>query len=683
MFQAINDFVLEGYVPISVNIKYDQAVKKYSKKPCVKGWENITLNTYKRHLKNDKDIGILTGHEYNLLVIDIDVGDDGLSTWNKWLDEYGIEDTVIVKTPTGGYHYYFTCSKEEAELYKTSRRSFIYNGRRVGIDIRCDGGFVVAPPSKQGDKKYTWVNSFKNNLFGCVPEWLKQYRAPVDNNFSYTNIINNSMNMKIINFSEEELSQYFLDNNKDVYKVSYNVNCEFKQLFEWDDNLNIYRVITKNMLALSICKFYKKIKDNYNIDELVDDKEKMREFQKVAKFVRGLGGRNKMINLASISIDALIIKGDNYNDKKEMNIHLLNFRNGCYDLKNNEFRQRTKQDYVSVYLDYDYKQSREQDINKVKDIITNISNDDPETLGFMLNYLGYCLTGETKAKKFLILYGASASNGKTTLQQIFSKCLKDYAFKIDRKTFNYNYDQYHKQLIESCRPKRMIFLEELDKNKLDISKIKEFVDGEEQNCKIMYGTSDLVKIDAKLIIATNNSPVFDTDEGIQRRGIIVECKNRFVDKDDYEKLKGKKGIHLKDYKIMDLFDDDKYRRAFINLLIPYAVKFYKHGLVVPNDINNAFKDLCDENDMMKLFINNNFEITHDENDRIGKNEFTTLYNEQNRTKLTFRHLVSDIRRLDITYSKAKRCNSQKGCLVGIRYIDFNNDSNNIDNDMMI
>jgi hypothetical protein len=134
---------------------------------------------------------------------------------------------------------------------------------------------------------------------------------------------------------------------------------------------------------------------------------------------------------------------------------------------------------------------------------------------------------------------------------------------------------------------------------------------------------------------------------------------------------------------MDLFDDNKYRCAFINLLIPYAVNYYKNGLVVPKNIDNAFKDLCEENDMMKLFIKNNFEITYDENDRIGKDDFTNLYNEQNRCKLSFRHLVSDVKRLDIKYNKQKRCNGKQGCLMGIRYITFDNDDDDDDNDMLV
>ena len=685
MFVAeISKIVMSGYVPISVSINYDDELKKYTKNPSRKDWTNTTLDNYKSKLTSSNGIGILTGSKHNLLVIDIDVKDKGLETWNRWIEEYGIEDTVFVKTPTGGYHYYFTCDEETASKFKTSRKSFIYQGERVGIDIRCNGGFVVCPPSKQGDKPYEWGSSLFDELLGDVPLWLEQFLTRPDDNYSYDNIkklySSNNMNLKIIEFSELELAEYFVKQNKDDYRVSYKDECEgdeskLKQIFKWDDKIKIFEPINIKSLALHICNFYKKMKNDYCLEDL-EDKNKLKEFSKILKFVKSICGRNKMINLSKLVVDILINTTKNFNDYKELNTHLINFRNGCYDLKNNIFRHRKRDDFVSIYLDYDYNKSQINEINKVKEIIKNISNDDNDTLGFMLNYLGYCLTGETRAKKFLILYGASASNGKTTLQEIFSKCLKNYTFKIDRETFNYKYDKFHKQLIQCRRPKRMVFLEEMNKNKLDISKLKEFVDGNDTNCNIMYGTSDLVKVDAKLIIATNNSPVFDTDNGILRRGILIECNNKFVDKDTYDKLKHKKGIYLKDERIMDLFDVDEYKRAFINLLIPHAVNYYKYGLQVPKKINNCFKELCEENDTMKSFIDSQFEITHNDSDRIGKDDFLLLYNEIHKCKLTFRHLLSDIKRLNIEYDRQKRWKGKKGCLIGIKYKDYIDDKDN-------
>jgi hypothetical protein len=79
---------------------------------------------------------------------------------------------------------------------------------------------------------------------------------------------------------------------------------------------------------------------------------------------------------------------------------------------------------------------------------------------------------------------------------------------------------------------------------------------------------------------------------------------------------------------------------------------------------------------MKSFIDSQFEITHNDSDRIGKDDFLLLYNEIHKCKLTFRHLLSDIKRLNIEYDRQKRCKGKKGCLVGIKYKDYIDDKDN-------
>ena len=43
----------------------------------------------------------------NLLVVDLDVKDDGVKEFEAYLAEHGKPNTFIVSTPSGGYHYYF------------------------------------------------------------------------------------------------------------------------------------------------------------------------------------------------------------------------------------------------------------------------------------------------------------------------------------------------------------------------------------------------------------------------------------------------------------------------------------------------------------------------------------------------------------------------------------------------
>ena len=93
------------------------------------------------------NVAIATGN--GLLIIDIDVkkGAKGLESLKK----YGknLPATAKVKTPSGGYHLYYSVDgdfKNRVNIYP-------------GIDIRSNNGYVVAPPSRIDGQYYEWVNN--------------------------------------------------------------------------------------------------------------------------------------------------------------------------------------------------------------------------------------------------------------------------------------------------------------------------------------------------------------------------------------------------------------------------------------------------------------------------------------------------------------------------------------------
>ena len=94
----------------------------------------------------DADICIATGN--GLAVIDLDVKgkEDGTASMLNWIADNGrMPPTAVVMTGSGGQHHYYLVNG----TYPNSR------GILPGIDIRSDGGYVVAPPSVG----YSWANS--------------------------------------------------------------------------------------------------------------------------------------------------------------------------------------------------------------------------------------------------------------------------------------------------------------------------------------------------------------------------------------------------------------------------------------------------------------------------------------------------------------------------------------------
>jgi hypothetical protein len=86
----------------------------------------------------DSNIGLRTGD--GLMVLDCDTkGRPGIESLNL-LDMLGLPDSYRVRTPSGGVHVYLKVTKHIPNTVD-ALEGF------PGIDVRCDGGYVVAPGS--------------------------------------------------------------------------------------------------------------------------------------------------------------------------------------------------------------------------------------------------------------------------------------------------------------------------------------------------------------------------------------------------------------------------------------------------------------------------------------------------------------------------------------------------------
>ena len=101
------------------------------------------------------NIGIATGKASGgLIVIDLDIDDDkginGRESLTMWERENGeLPDTWIAITGRGGSHYYYRCADAENIKNRT--------GLLEGVDVRGEGGYVVAPPSiHENGATYEW-----------------------------------------------------------------------------------------------------------------------------------------------------------------------------------------------------------------------------------------------------------------------------------------------------------------------------------------------------------------------------------------------------------------------------------------------------------------------------------------------------------------------------------------------
>lgn len=117
----------------------------------------------------DGNVGVVTGAVSGLVVLDIDPKHDGDESLARLIREHGpLPHTVEALTGGGGRHIYF------AHPGGILRNKV---GLHPGIDIRGDGGCVVAPPSVHASgKAYTWVKGSdpQHTPLAPLPAWLLQ-----------------------------------------------------------------------------------------------------------------------------------------------------------------------------------------------------------------------------------------------------------------------------------------------------------------------------------------------------------------------------------------------------------------------------------------------------------------------------------------------------------------------------
>lgn len=124
------------------------------------------------------NIGIPTGGRNGLIVLDVDPRHDGLASLDTLQQRYGaLPDTLSASTGGGGKHYFFAHPGGDVLL-----RSLNELDGLPGIDIKADGGYIVAAPSLHASGAYyAWdvdgpasplSDSAGELSIAPAPEWL-------------------------------------------------------------------------------------------------------------------------------------------------------------------------------------------------------------------------------------------------------------------------------------------------------------------------------------------------------------------------------------------------------------------------------------------------------------------------------------------------------------------------------
>ena len=175
MKNAQKKYLKKDLVVFSIDIKqqYREKIQKWKKQISFPNkWTEFTVKTNLFN-KDSNGLAIRTGEINNLIVIDI----DNIEHWEKLLNDNNEKepDTVKVVSGSGGIHYYFQYDKDLEEI-KSKDHCF---GKEYDIDIKTNGGCVIAPPTKyynenlKKEVEYKWATN--TNCTNCTEHSKNDY----------------------------------------------------------------------------------------------------------------------------------------------------------------------------------------------------------------------------------------------------------------------------------------------------------------------------------------------------------------------------------------------------------------------------------------------------------------------------------------------------------------------------
>lgn len=360
-----------------------------------------------------------------------------------------------------------------------------------------------------------------------------------------------------------------------------------------------------------------------------------------------------------------LLRDDTFVDKLDICKYKLAFKNGILDLTNGEFNTHIgPETMISKYIELEYKNSSEEELKKIGDIIFKICNANEDHKHYYSMAIGQSLTGDASLlKAFFALVGQKGNNGKTTILDSLNVIMPCYVGKISSKSLYEGCSSRHKY-ISSIKGLRVIYVEEnVDGSKLDASFIKEFADGKQINYEVLFGTTSTIEITGNLFILSNNTLVFVSDAGMANRYRQMQFNSSFEKdrkEDDYNHLKFK-------------MDEDLGRALreelaipLINYFINYSIMFCKDKVFpnLPQDWKEISEDNIESNNPLREFINKYFIICPE--GKLTKQSIEKLLKNNDITERAFK---DELMRIDIPYCRYKRYLGHRGIWEGIKLIE--------------
>lgn len=210
---------------------------------------------------------------------------------------------------------------------------------------------------------------------------------------------------------------------------------------------------------------------------------------------------------------------------------------------------------------------------------------------FVQRWMGYCLTGRSSEKKFVMLLGVG-DNGKSILLEFLNWLLGSYATKIDTEMLmnHPRSPQGPSPDIVALQGKRLVYANETSEGqRLADARIKDLTGGDTLTGRVPYGKAAITfEPTHKLMLVGNHKPVItDTSSGMWSRIVLLPFDV----------------VIPKELRDRQLLNKLKYEGSgILNWMLFGLTKYLETGLAIPSTLEGATAAYREEQDMVGEWI---------------------------------------------------------------------------------
>ena len=387
----------------------------------------------------------------------------------------------------------------------------------------------------------------------------------------------------------------------------------------WQNHENLYHLITD---TINKCIDGAINKTTKSVDKIINENDK----KNARNSISGLASyyskicKTGYVNAIEKSFKT-ILHDPSFYSRLDSEIDVIAFKNGLYNLKTKQIRHFEPNDFLTKKLDFDYEDAEQKDIDFVMKEVLKICNVNELHRDYYLSCLSQSITGRP-LKVLYYLIGLTGDNGKSMLLDTIKNIFPIYVSKINKEVIEKGCRDSHKSFAE-LRGKRLVYIEELDKKRLDENILKDLSGGDKINYKVMYGTSTDLLIRFNMFMISNHTPNLKSDGGTKNRNRMITFESQFpieAEEDDYDNKVFKQDKELR------IKLTTTYRNALINIIIDYANQYYQEGCTkpIPQDFKDDTETLNVMNeDKMDEWIKDSIIIC--EHEKLSKKDITEAY----------------------------------------------------------